>query len=439
MTTRLVHIGIGLVMLTWGASSVMAQKKRPIKGVVYNAATERPLYRAEVRSEKYSRKTATDGTFELDIVRGRDIKVRNVGYHTRTIPFDRYRNLDSIAVYMTPTTTQLSNVISAGPTQTVYQNNFENVKDYAFLGDTLAVLAFMEYKPRTPGSGETYMRNTLNFTLRGVEVARVLLPDGLSGLYHDAFNRLWAVGDGLYYEVKRSRDGFVLEQVDKDFIQREVLAIEAASPRSAFFSFMMPIVPQITYQVYLPNTGEFIPFRYIRNDAYFRDAHADYRMLNPDQRRRARELQEEHNINEVLFAPYIRAYDRREHYGYPITQGFNVDGTFIIFDMFNSWIYHHDAKGYPVDSVFMYHHNFEGEKYQGLLQDRVSGRVYALHSRGGAAYLRKVNALTGAAGRPVKINNAFPETVRIHDGWLYYTFRKPESGEFRKLLRERLP
>jgi len=141
----------------------------------------------------------------------------------------------------------------------------------------------------------------------------------------------------------------------------------------------------------------------------------------------------------VLFAPYIRAFDRRQDYGYPVTQGFDVDGTFIIFDSFNSWIFHHDAKGYPVDSVFMYHHSFEGEKYQGLLQDRVSGLVYALHSRGGSAYLRKVNALTGAAGRPIKLNNAFPETVRVHEGWIYYTYREPETAEFRKLLRERIP
>jgi len=256
MNTRQLHTIMALLLAVCWTSSAFGQKKKPLKGVVYHAATERPLYRAEARSEKYSRKTGLDGRFELDVVRGSDLKVRNVGFHTRTIPYERYRYLDSIVVYMTPNVTQISNVVRPSKTETVYDSHFENVKDYAFLGDTLAVLAFMEYKPRTPGSKEAFLRNTLNFNVRGMEVARVLLPDGLSGLYHDAFNRLWAVGDGLYYEVKRGDTGFSLIQVEKDYIQKEVLAIESASPRSAFFSFMMPIVPQITYQVYLPNTQQ---------------------------------------------------------------------------------------------------------------------------------------------------------------------------------------
>lgn len=374
-------------------------------------------------------------------------------YHDRRLLYRDFRRADSMTFYMSPSSARTSNVYTAPKSETVYQKDFENVLDCAFLGDTLVLLNFMEFKPRTARYREAYINNTLNFNLYGEDFKRITLPNHVTGLYHDPAGGLWVVGVNFVLEVVRERDKIYARPVSREFYEETVTKLAAVMPGSRFFSEMLPLIPQVTYRVYLESTQDIYPVRYIRNDEYFKNAPGDYRMLTDAQRRRAEELEEEHKIDRKFFAPYVRSNTDRGHnaewrrgsfqpntgeYQRPETQAFGVDRNLVIFDVLNSRIYYHDSLGFPTDSLYMYHHNFDGERYRGMLQDRYTGKCYSLHNKGGAAFIREIHVTTGGAGRPMKLRNSFPENIRIHNGYVYYTYREPNSREFRKLLRERL-
>lgn len=440
-----------LICLIGFGPDVRAQGRYQLKGVVMDAASNRPVYRAAVRSGKYSQKTDNLGYFELDVVAGEQLLVSNVGFQTRRIAYDLIKGLDSIAIYLSPSSTGLTNVIQSETTEVVYEKGFENVLDYAFFGDTMAILAYMDYKPRTPKSPETYLRNTLTLNKYGEQLERLVLPEGVQGLYFDPFNRLWIIGNDFVLEVMRQEAQISLKKTDVEFFNNRIAPASVASPYSILFTEVMPIIPQVNYYVYLAGGDSAVPVRYIRNEAYFKDAPGHFRMLSDDQKRQAYELQEKYGINAVDLAPYVRLhsssqtfmydskYLRMDPVDYPETQAFGLDDRLLIFDVLNAWIYHHDMRGNPIDSVPMYHHEFDGERYRGMLQDRMSGQCYALHEKGGAVFLRKLSLKHGAAGRPFKLGNIFPKSVRIFNGHVYYTYRDKDSRSFHKLMREKLP
>jgi hypothetical protein len=439
-------------LLLVSLQEAQGQSRRVLKGVVIDAHTERPMARVTVRSDRYSTKTDNTGRFELEIVRGEPLLVSATGFQTRRFNYERYRKIDSLTVFISRHTSSLGNIMEAKGSETVYQKDFENVLDYAFLGDTLAVLAYMDFKPRTPNSGETYLHNTLTFAKFGLEIKRLTLPDGVRGLYLDPLYGLWVVGDEFALKVKRSLDHISLEEVDPDYFRKFIAPASVASASSLFFSEVMPIVPQINYYVLQSGADSTMPVRYIRNERYFREAASDFRMLNPRQLEEARQLEDEYGIEAFYFAPYIRQngayfrarlpksdYSEVDIHDLPESQAFGVGDHLLIIDVLNAWIYHHDMLGNPLDSVPMYHHRFDGERYRGMIQDRYNGKCYALHEKGGVVYLREVNPQHGGARNPFKIGNVFPAKVKVNNDWVYYTFRDTGSKEFRRLMREKLP
>lgn len=442
LTSTISHIYL-LFWLVCGlltvANPAEGQVRRTLTGKVIDASNDRPLSRAKVRSAKYSQRTDAYGWFTLDIVRGERLIVTAAGYQDRRIDYADYRYVDSLTIYISSSAGRGLNTHVAPKAENVYQKDFENVLDYAFLGDTLVVLAHMDYKPRTARADEAYLRNTINFNLYGKDFKRITLPDYVRGLYHDPLGGLWVMGNGYVLEVQRKRDDIHIVRADQEKFRSEVLPMKAVLPGSVFYSEMMPLIPHVTYKVFLESKNRLYPVRYIRNEQYFKDAPGDFRVLEPWELEEARKLEKEHKIDEVFFAPYLRTKVDKVAYDNVVTHAFDVDGKLVIYDVFNGWIYHHDNLGQPVDSMHMYHHKFDGEKYLGMLQDRYTGKCYSLHSRGGSAFIRHIKAATGGAGTPIKLRNSFPENVRVYNGYVYYTYREPNTKEFRKLMREKLP
>jgi hypothetical protein len=442
---------LALLLYTAAPCTLSAQRSRVLSGMVIDASTQKPMFRATVRSEKHSRKTDNKGAFSFEIIQGEPLLVSSVGYHTRKINFENYRNRDSLKIYITPASSLLSNVVQAKVSEVVYQKHFENVLDYVFLGDTMAVLAYMEYKPRTLQANEAYFHNTITFTKYGTAMERIVLPDHVLGLFLDPFNRLWVVGDQFALQVVRSPEGYELLEIDRDFFDKRIAPAAAASRSSVFFTEVLPVIPQINLYILSAGADSSQAVRLIRNERYFLEAPGDYRMLSPELLQKAHALAQEHNIDAMYFAPALRWFSRHELvelnkinydelsvYDQPEAQIFALGDRIIVFDILNSWIFHHDMAGNPLDSVPMYHHNFESEKYRGMVQDQYTGKCYAIHTKGAATYLREVSPFHGGAGRPFKLRKRFPETIRVFNGWVYYSHRTPDTKEFYKLMREKL-
>ena len=426
------------LLLLSHAPEASAQSKRPLSGRVLDGATGKPLSRVEVRTGKYSRRTNSKGEFSFNILRGENLVVSSVGYNTRRIPYSRYRYEDSLLIYISPAINVLRGTDGSRKSELIYQKSFENVRDFAFINDTLVVLSFMEFKPRTPAEPQAYLGNALTFLRYGKELKRITLPDHIVGLYEDLFGNLYVVGVDYYLEVLRQYDGIRVREVDPDFFESRIIPLRGKGERSIFFTEMLPIVPQVNYGLYMVDRDSTVSIRTIRNERYFKEAPSDFRMLNAMEYRRAQELEEKYGIDAMYFAPYVRSYFTEVNYAYPHTEAVQYFDQMVIFDQLNAWIFHHDMRGLAIDSVPMYHHQFDNERYKGMVQDKQSGRCYAIFTKGGGTFLRHVSPMTGAAGHPIRLKNRFPRQIKVEDGWVYYVHRGLETGDTFKITRESL-
>lgn len=120
---------------------------------------------------------------------------------------------------------------------------------------------------------------------------------------------------------------------------------------------------------------------------------------------------------------------------------FHRNDSIFVFDYYKDKLYTYDSEGEVLDSVEIYHHynpRKTGWQKQ-LIQDKVTGEVYALYDRAGYTYLGWINTNTGEVEEQVKLEYRYIDKVSIHNNFVYYVYRPFESVQKKFLYKERLP
>jgi hypothetical protein len=74
-----------------------------------------------------------------------------------------------------------------------------------------------------------------------------------------------------------------------------------------------------------------------------------------------------------------------------------------------------------------------------LVQDKVTGEIYAILNQAGRAVIAKVNLETGQLGIPIKLEFKYVDKLIVHDNALYYIYRPYESNQKKFLYKQVLP
>jgi hypothetical protein len=93
------------------------------------------------------------------------------------------------------------------------------------------------------------------------------------------------------------------------------------------------------------------------------------------------------------------------------------------------------------DSIPIYHHyNAKQTGWQSqLIQDKITGAVYAIYEKTGSTYLGLLNMKTGNITEKVKLGFRYVDKIRVHNNVVYYVYRPFESIQKKFLYKENLP
>jgi len=120
---------------------------------------------------------------------------------------------------------------------------------------------------------------------------------------------------------------------------------------------------------------------------------------------------------------------------------FHRNDTLFVFDYYKDFLRTFDADGEKLDSIPIYHHydtrNTGWES--NLIQDRVTGQIYAIFDRAGYQYLGWVNTNTGEITEHVKLEYRYAHHIQVFANHIYYVYRPFESAQKKYLYKERLP
>ena len=120
---------------------------------------------------------------------------------------------------------------------------------------------------------------------------------------------------------------------------------------------------------------------------------------------------------------------------------FHRNDTLFVFDYYKDFLRTFDADGNKLDSIPIYHHY--DKRHTGwentLIQDRVTGQVYAIFDRAGYVYLGWVDTKTGDITEQVKLEYRYAHDIQVYNNHIYYIYRPFESPQKKYLYKERLP
>jgi hypothetical protein len=115
--------------------------------------------------------------------------------------------------------------------------------------------------------------------------------------------------------------------------------------------------------------------------------------------------------------------------------------TLYIFDYYKDKLFSFSIQGKLIDSIPIYHHyhpKSSGWK-RSLIQDQITGEIYAEFEKGGNSYLGRIDLRTGEISEKVVLEFKFVEKIAVRDNFVYYVYRPFESNQKKYLYKERLP
>ena len=120
---------------------------------------------------------------------------------------------------------------------------------------------------------------------------------------------------------------------------------------------------------------------------------------------------------------------------------FHRNDTLFVFDYYKDFLRTFDADGNKLDSIPIYHHYDKRNTgwESNLIQDRVTGQIYAIFDRAGYQYLGWVNTDTGEITEQVKLEYRYAHDIQVFGNHIYYIYRPFESPQKKYLYKERLP
>ncbi len=154
----------------------------------------------------------------------------------------------------------------------------------------------------------------------------------------------------------------------------------------------------------------------------------------------ARQMADEYNIDKHKAAAIMTGFSRSMFYTPLFAPLFVIGDTLHIFDHYKNCLFHYDTKGNKLDSTQIdYHHpkNWKEWKNQ-MVKDLTVDNVFAVYSKDGRKYMKRINYRTGKEEGMYKIIHYSADRIKVRDNYIYYVYRPYESTQEKFLYKEKI-
>ncbi len=340
-----------------------------------------------------------------------------------------------ISVEMHPIRDQLLNEVvvkAPGVPDTVFESTRLSVADFEVLNDgRMVLLAYpknlnkgselllydgisIQHSFRVPGRAEELTRD-----YRGN--AHVVCQDNVFGLL-----------------VKNQNVG--VASLEKGYFLKYVAPIVDTVHSKMFFSNYSDVYPAFTYFTFDQYDSSYSKIIDVQDDLMMELYRSEYKWADVRTKLWAKEQENATGIDAEVWVG-ANYFTQSLYYKEVYAPLFYRNDSVFVFDYYKDQLFHFDAQGNRLDSVSIYHHyqpKVTGWKRQ-LIQDRVTGQVYAVFDRAGYTYLGLVDLNTGQISEKVKLEFRYIDKIQVHNNQVYYVYRPFESVQKRFLYKERLP
>jgi len=273
-----------------------------------------------------------------------------------------------------------------------------------------------------------------------VTKSSVLLNDQAQELKRDFRGNAHVICKEHVYGVYSDGDQIELGQIPKDYYFKYIEPIVDTNTSKIFFSDFSKIYPAFDYYVFDKLDSSYKSIVNIKDDLMMELYRSEYKWMDVRTKLWAKNKELETGIDAEI---YIGAnyFTQTIYYEEVYAPMFHRNDSIFIFNYPKDVLLIYDIEGKRLDSIPIYHHYQAKETgwRRNVLQDRVTGSIYATYEKDGSCYLGLMNIKTGEISEKVKLTFRYVDKIRVHNNYVYYIYRPFESIQKKFLYKEKLP
>jgi hypothetical protein len=338
-------------------------------------------------------------------------------------------------VYLTKTKVKMLNevvVLAPGAVQVLFQSEKLSVSDFEILPN--GELLLLAYPKRLDKGSELLIYD-------GKQVLQSFkLKENPKELIHDFRGNVHVVCENGVYGIHREKKNIEISTIDKAYYMKYIFPVVDTVQSKLFFSNFNPNYPAFDYLAFDQLDSTFSKIMEIKDDLMMELYRAEYKWVDVRTKLWAANKEIETGIDKEIWVG-ANYFTNTVYYKELYAPMFRKNDSIYVFDYYKDLLFSFDSRGNKLDSIPIFHHyqpKQTGWK-RNLLQDEITGDVYAFFEKAGICSVQKINLRTGILGDKIQFDHKYVDKVAINGGKAYYIYRPFESAQKKFLYVTQLP
>ncbi|MDC0100530.1 hypothetical protein OAI90_09590, partial [Crocinitomicaceae bacterium] len=416
----LVFFAIVCSSMSYGKDSVVVIVE--IRSATEDETVQNVVTTIEIGSKSIYRTSSQKGvfSFKAHVGNGITFKLNHTQFESskvfeRISPKCRKDTINYVFKMKTIKTQQLNDIVIPAPgiPMVVYQSPRLHVQDFEIQnnGDIL-LLAY----PRQLKKGSELL------LYDGLKVRSKFQVPGLAEeIIRDYRGNPHVVCKDAIYGIHATDEKIEISTVDKQYYLTYLAPIVDTNKTRMYFSNFNPDYPAFEYFAFDQRDSAYKKIMEIEDALMMELYRSEYKWVDVRTKLWAKNKELATGIDAEIWVG-ANYFTQSLYYKELYAPMFHRNDSLFVFDYYKDKLYTFDERGDALDSVGIYHHynpKSIGWK-KNLMQDRVTGEVYALFDRAGYSYLGWVDTKTGEIKEQVKLAHRYVEKIIINGNFIYY-------------------
>lgn len=266
------------------------------------------------------------------------------------------------------------------------------------------------------------------------------VPDVAEELVHDFRGNVHVLCEKNVFGIHPVGQRIEISNLPKDYFLKYVAPIIDTNRTKMYFSNFNPDYPAFDYFSFDQLDSVYCKLLSIEDELMMELYRSEYKWVDVRTKLWAKTKEMETGIDAEIWVG-ANYFTQSIYYKELYAPLFHRNDSLFVFDYYKDQLHIMNAVGEQLDSIPIYHHYRKkqtGWESQ-LIQDQVTGEIYALFDRHGYTYLGRIDVKDGEIKEQVRLEYRYVTKVQVYNNEVYYVYRPYESIQKKYLYKEKLP
>jgi hypothetical protein len=319
-----------------------------------------------------------------------------------------------------------------GLPDTVFQSDKLSVADFEIQKDGNIIL--LTYPKQLKKGGDVLLFDGQDI------LATFPVDDKPQKLIRDFRGNTHVLCENEIFTLVSQKKTLFLASIEKDYFIKYIAPIVDTNRMKMYLNNFNEVYPAFDYFTFDKLDSSYLKLMHIEDEFMMELYKSEYKWMDVRTKLWAKNKEIESGIEAEVWvgASY---FTQSLYYQEAYAPLFHRNDSLFIFDYAHDQLCIYSSYGEALKTVPIYHHynpNRSGWKKQ-IIQDKVTGALYAIFEMNGFSYLGLIDISTGKISNKVKLAFKYVDKIRVNNNFVYYVYRPYESTQKKYLYKEQLP